>query len=72
MIEEMKVLQDNCDELSLNDIVEMATLNGAKALQLDHQYGSIEVGKSPGIVLLKDVDLKKCKLTANSRSERII
>lgn len=72
MIEEMKVLQDNCDELSLNDIIEMATLNGAKALQLDHQYGSIEVGKSPGIVLLKDVDLKKCKLTANSRSERII
>lgn len=34
--------------------LQMATLNGAKALQWDDQLGSFEKGKKPGIVLLSE------------------
>ena len=34
--------------------LQMATLNGAKALQWDDGLGSFEKGKQPGIVLLAD------------------
>ena len=34
--------------------LQMATLNGAKALQWDDTFGSFEKGKKPGVVLLAD------------------
>lgn len=40
--------------------LQMATLNGAKALQWDDQLGSFEKGKKPGIVLLNN-DLSESK-----------
>ncbi len=38
--------------LTKEQALQMATLNGAKALQWDDQLGSFEKGKKPGIVLL--------------------
>ncbi|QZE14173.1 amidohydrolase family protein [Halosquirtibacter laminarini] len=72
MMEEIKVIQNNFPDISLNELVQMATSNGAKALLLEEQYGTIAVGKKPGIVLLKDVDLKNHRLRATSNSIRII
>jgi 5-methylthioadenosine/S-adenosylhomocysteine deaminase len=41
-------------------VLEMATINGAKALRLENEMGSLEVGKKADVVL---VDLKKPHLT---------
>ncbi|MDC1106296.1 amidohydrolase family protein [Prolixibacteraceae bacterium] len=72
LVEEMKIIQNNFPNIALNSLIEMATINGATALQQDKIYGSIEVGKRPGIVHLKSVDLRNLRLTKDSSSVRII
>jgi len=44
----------NHTSISKEQALQMATLNGAKALQWDDQLGSFEKGKKPGIVLLSE------------------
>jgi len=39
---------------SLEQVLQWATLNGAKALQWDKELGSFEKGKRPGVVLLEN------------------
>lgn len=71
MVEEMKALQNQFTELSLNEIVKMATENGAVTLGIDSYAGTLEVGKQPGIVLLSGIDFENMKLTDAAISERI-
>jgi len=52
ILEEMKTIQKNFD-ISLEELIKWATINGAKALGMEKTLGSIEVGKKPGLVLLK-------------------
>jgi len=52
ILEEMKTIQNNFD-VSLEELIRWATINGAKALGMEKTLGSIEVGKKPGLVLLK-------------------
>ncbi|HLO39089.1 MAG TPA: amidohydrolase family protein [Lacibacter sp.] len=40
--------------VSTEQALQMATINGAKALQWDDELGSFEKGKKPGVVLLAD------------------
>jgi cytosine/adenosine deaminase-related metal-dependent hydrolase len=47
-------------------------MNGAKALQEEEQFGSIEAGKKPGLLLLENVDLKNMKLLPDSSVMRLI
>lgn len=44
------------------ELVRMATINGARALQLDHQIGSLEVGKRADLIVL---DADSPSLTPN-------
>ena len=48
--EEVKTILKHQSYLSLDDVMKWATLNGAEALSMDDQLGSLTVGKSPGIV----------------------
>jgi len=71
-LSEMKTLQNNFENLSFNQILEWATLNGAKSLKIDQNFGSIEIGKKPGINLIKNFDLSEMKLTEDSYLKKII
>ena len=52
MVGEMKRMS----EVPLAELVEWATINGARALGVEQKKGSIEVGKRPGVVLLEGVE----------------
>ena len=54
IVDEIKTLQTNFPGISLKEIFTWATINGAKALQMDDKLGSFEKGKQPGVVLLQD------------------
>ena len=71
MVKEMYCLHANFPEVPMNEILTWACLNGARFLGKDDRLGSISAGKSPGIVLISDVDSDGC-VTASSRSKRII
>ncbi|HEX6915503.1 MAG TPA: amidohydrolase family protein [Chitinophagaceae bacterium] len=47
---EMRTLRQRFPEISLEEMLGWATLNGAKALDMDDRAGSFEKGKAPGIV----------------------
>ena len=68
MIEELKMFRD----IPLAELLQWATINGAKALGIEDKYGSIEVGKRSGIVNLSGVDLTEFKLTEQTKAVRIL
>lgn len=49
---EMKFIKDNYKSISPEKIIEMATINGAKALLMDNDSGSIETGKKSDLIYL--------------------
>jgi aminodeoxyfutalosine deaminase len=71
-VSEMITLQQHFPDISLQEMLSWACMNGAKALGMDHQLGSIEVGKKPGLVFISQVDRELLKLTGQSTSLRLI
>ncbi len=72
ILSELKILQENYPDISLSALLKWATINGAKALMIDDKYGSLAIGKQPGVLLLKNVDYKVMKLKKDSYIERIV
>lgn len=52
-----KGINENPEEMPAYEVIKMATINGAKALQLEDKIGSIEEGKLADIIIL---DLSDC------------
>jgi cytosine/adenosine deaminase-related metal-dependent hydrolase len=52
ILSEMKTIKQNFTAISIEEILQWATFNGAKALQMDDELGSFEKGKTPGIILI--------------------
>ena len=71
MVKEMFCLQEAFPDVPLGEIVRWASFNGADFLSKTETLGSIEPGKTPGLVWVKNVD-EDARLTAASASERII
>ena len=69
---ELKILQESFPLLSLEELIVWATFNGARALGETGNYGSIEPGKKPGLLLLGDTDLISLKLLPQSTVKRLI
>jgi cytosine/adenosine deaminase-related metal-dependent hydrolase len=69
---EMKLLQANFPWLSLTDLVQWATVNGAWALGSPDRFGTIEPGKNPGLILISDADLPNLKLLPGSIVKRLV
>ena len=70
ILEEMKTIFKFQSHLDFQTILKWATINGAKALGFENQLGSIEIGKTPGLVLIEN--MKDGKLTQTTTSKRII
>lgn len=49
---EIQTIQEYFPSIPLTEILQWATLNGAKALGIDDRYGSLTPGKKPGVVLI--------------------
>jgi cytosine/adenosine deaminase-related metal-dependent hydrolase len=55
IVDELKTIQQHHQEIPLEEMLGWATLNGARALQMDKHLGSFEKGKKPGGVLIENV-----------------
>ena len=53
ILEELKTIARYQSYVPFADLLRWATLNGAEALQFDDRMGSLEVGKQPGLLLLR-------------------
>jgi aminodeoxyfutalosine deaminase len=72
IIDELRTLQDFFPEIPLEEIIRWATLNGARALNVENFFGKIEPGKKPGLLLLQNIDLTNLKLLPESFVTRLI
>lgn len=70
ILEELKALP----EVPLPEVLEWATLNGAQALGMEAEAGSVEAGKRCGLVLIENIASRggEPRLTAESRSRRLL
>lgn len=66
VLEEMKTIQHHFPGTGLTDLITWGTLNGARALGMDNQLGSIEKGRKPGLNLITDINFPEMKLTSQS------
>jgi len=70
ILEEMKTILRFQSYLDFETILRWATLNGAEALGFEADFGSLEVGKTPGVNLL-NLD-NNLKVTAATEVQRIV
>ena len=71
MLDEIKTIQQHLPHIPFEELLGWATINGAKALQMDKHLGSFEKGKKPGIVLIEGLS-KENKIELHTISKRII
>lgn len=72
ILEELKTIAANYPDLSLELLLQWATLNGARALDIDKKYGSFEKGKFPGVNLITGIDFENMRLTKNSKVKVLV
>jgi len=72
ILSELKIIEAHFPEINLETLVRWATFNGALALGESSWAGSIEPGKRPGLVLLKNADLVNRRLTSHTTALRLI
>ena len=72
ILDEMKTIQSHFPSIPLIEIVSWATINGARALEMDSWAGTIEIGKRPGINLITGMDLQQLRLQPQSQIRKLI
>lgn len=70
ILEEIKTVSQKYPEIKTETLLKWATLNGAKALQMEKDLGSFEKGKKPGVILVENIAAGK--ITGNSRVKRLL
>lgn len=72
ILQEILTIQQNFMDVSLEELISWACINGAKALNISTTFGSFERGKRPGVNLITGIDFKTMKLTPKARVKRLI
>ena len=72
ILEEMKTISNYYPEVSLEELLLWATLNGAEALGFSGHLGSFETGKRPGVVLIEQEVGENVILAQDSRVRKIL
>ncbi len=71
ILNEMQTIIKHFPEIPTAELLSWATINGAKALNLDTKLGSFEPSKEPGIVLINNIDIKG-NITINSKATLVM
>lgn len=61
ILSEVKTIQDNFPDIPLKNILQWATINGAKLFGLEDKLGSFEVGKMPRFIIIEHFNVRICK-----------
>lgn len=72
ILEEMKVIQAAFPGTGLPELVRWATFNGARALNKEDEFGSLEPGKKPGLLVMENADAANMRITPESVARRLI
>lgn len=67
ILDEMLEIQKVFPEIPFSELLQWATINGAKALGLEQTLGSIEIGKTPGLNLISNFDFKNNNISSKSK-----
>jgi cytosine/adenosine deaminase-related metal-dependent hydrolase len=70
VLEEMKTIASACSSIETDTLLKWACIHGAECLGIEKEYGSLDKGKKPGLVLISAI--KDGKLTAGSKARRIL
>jgi cytosine/adenosine deaminase-related metal-dependent hydrolase len=54
VLAELQTINRHFPDIEKRELFQWATLNGAKALELDDVIGSFEPGKTPGVLVIKE------------------
>jgi len=71
ILNELITLQKNF-KISTQELLKIATLNGAEFMRIVNSFGSISKNKKPGLVLIKNINPENFFFTEKSESIRII
>lgn len=69
ILDEIKSIQKNFPNISTQQLLQWATINGARALQMNEVMGSFEKGKRPGIMLIDKIE--NGKISSSSTCTRL-
>jgi aminodeoxyfutalosine deaminase len=72
VLNELIIISQQFPSIPLEMLIEWATLNGAKALNLDTSLGSFEKGKKPGVNLIENINFREMKLSNNSTLKKLV
>ena len=67
MLDELKTIVHYFPTIPLAELLQWATLNGAKALQMDDTLGSFEKGKKPGVLLIENTHQQQISIGSTVR-----
>jgi cytosine/adenosine deaminase-related metal-dependent hydrolase len=70
LLSEMRTLQQNIPGLNTAQLIEWATINGARYLGISDEKGTLEPGKTPGLNLITGLD--DLKITNDTRVRRLV
>ncbi|MCD8741915.1 amidohydrolase family protein [Mucilaginibacter roseus] len=70
ILSEMATIQQHFPQISLERLVQWATINGAEFLGVDDNLGTLEKGKTPGLNLISGLD--NLKITTDTKVRRLI
>jgi len=56
ILDELKTITKHFPAIPIPELLQWATCNGAKALQMDDHLGSFEKGKTPGVLILEALE----------------